>query len=137
MLLLFDHFCALVVEVHPGYGFLSENKDFVRQLTERGVTFVGPNAHAIHVMGDKLESKRTAMAAKVSTVPGFDGVVRVSNWTRQKCTKLLCCFILLFCYPSQFCILLLLPPLYSYSLFSLFLCPSFFTVSLSLFPQGC
>ena len=41
-----------------------------------GVTFIGPNAHAIEVMGDKLESKRTAFEAKVHTIPGFDGVVK-------------------------------------------------------------
>ena len=41
-----------------------------------GVTFIGPNAHAIEVMGDKLESKRTALEAKVNTIPGFDGIVK-------------------------------------------------------------
>ena len=41
-----------------------------------GVTFIGPNAHSIHVMGDKLESKRTALDAKVNTIPGYDGVVK-------------------------------------------------------------
>ena len=40
------------------------------------MAFVGPNSHAIHVMGDKLESKRTAMNAKVNTIPGFDGIVK-------------------------------------------------------------
>ena len=40
-----------------------------------GVTFIGPNAEAIEVMGDKLESKRTALGAKVNTIPGFNGVV--------------------------------------------------------------
>ena len=40
------------------------------------MTFIGPNAHAIHVMGDKLESKRTALEAKVNTIPGFDGLVK-------------------------------------------------------------
>lgn len=41
-----------------------------------GVTFIGPNAHSIQVMGDKLESKRTALEAKVNTIPGYDGVVK-------------------------------------------------------------
>ena len=41
-----------------------------------GVMFIGPNAHAIEVMGDKLESKRTAHEAKVNTIPGFDGIVQ-------------------------------------------------------------
>ncbi|XP_063612218.1 propionyl-CoA carboxylase alpha chain, mitochondrial-like [Penaeus indicus] len=62
--------------VHPGYGFLSENADFVQQLEDIGVTFIGPNAKAITGMGDKLESKRLAMAAGVNTIPGFDGIVK-------------------------------------------------------------
>lgn len=44
-----------------------------------GVTFIGPGAHAIRVMGDKLESKRTALQAGVSTIPGFDGIVKVTG----------------------------------------------------------
>ncbi|XP_019878173.1 propionyl-CoA carboxylase alpha chain, mitochondrial-like [Aethina tumida] len=62
--------------VHPGYGFLSENANFVGMLEEEKVAFVGPSAKAITGMGDKLESKRLAMAAGVNTIPGFDGVVR-------------------------------------------------------------
>lgn len=65
-----------MVKVHPGYGFFSENKEFSKALEEQGVVFIGPNSHAIHVMGDKLESKRTAMEAKVNIIPGFDGVVK-------------------------------------------------------------
>ncbi|KAG5872425.1 hypothetical protein JTB14_008891 [Gonioctena quinquepunctata] len=61
--------------VHPGYGFLSENADFVGMLEQEGVTFIGPSARAITGMGDKLESKRLAMAAGVNTIPGFDGIV--------------------------------------------------------------
>lgn len=56
--------------VHPGYGFLSENAEFVQKLEELGVSFIGPNAAAIVGMGDKLESKRLAMAAGVNTIPG-------------------------------------------------------------------
>nr|XP_023025846.1 propionyl-CoA carboxylase alpha chain, mitochondrial-like [Leptinotarsa decemlineata] len=61
--------------VHPGYGFLSENADFVGMLEQESVTFIGPSARAITGMGDKLESKRLAMAAGVNTIPGFDGIV--------------------------------------------------------------
>uniref|UniRef100_A0A673G8G8 Propionyl-CoA carboxylase alpha chain, mitochondrial n=1 Tax=Sinocyclocheilus rhinocerous TaxID=307959 RepID=A0A673G8G8_9TELE len=61
--------------VHPGYGFLSENKEFAKRLAE-GVTFIGPDTHAIQAMGDKIESKLIAKAAKVNTIPGFDGVVK-------------------------------------------------------------
>uniref|UniRef100_A0A8C9WRK4 Propionyl-CoA carboxylase alpha chain, mitochondrial n=1 Tax=Scleropages formosus TaxID=113540 RepID=A0A8C9WRK4_SCLFO len=62
--------------VHPGYGFLSENKEFARRLAAHGVTFIGPDTHAIQAMGDKIESKLIAKKAKVNTIPGFDGVVK-------------------------------------------------------------
>ncbi|XP_004858669.1 propionyl-CoA carboxylase alpha chain, mitochondrial isoform X3 [Heterocephalus glaber] len=62
--------------VHPGYGFLSENKEFARCLAEEDVTFIGPDTHAIQAMGDKIESKLLAKKAKVNTIPGFDGVVK-------------------------------------------------------------
>ncbi|XP_037126748.1 propionyl-CoA carboxylase alpha chain, mitochondrial isoform X1 [Syngnathus acus] len=61
--------------VHPGYGFLSENKEFAKRLAKERVTFIGPDTHAIQAMGDKIESKLIAKAAKVNTIPGFDGVV--------------------------------------------------------------
>ncbi|KAM4794729.1 propionyl-CoA carboxylase alpha chain [Rhinophrynus dorsalis] len=62
--------------VHPGYGFLSENKEFARRLAAESVTFIGPDTHAIQAMGDKIESKLLAKNAKVNTIPGFDGVVK-------------------------------------------------------------
>ncbi|XP_036397153.1 propionyl-CoA carboxylase alpha chain, mitochondrial [Megalops cyprinoides] len=62
--------------VHPGYGFLSENKEFAKRLAGEGVTFIGPDTHAIQAMGDKIESKLIAKQAKVNTIPGFDGVVK-------------------------------------------------------------
>jgi len=61
--------------VHPGYGFLSERAAFARALAEAGIVFIGPNPRAIEAMGDKIESKKFANAAKVSTVPGFLGVI--------------------------------------------------------------
>jgi len=61
--------------VHPGYGFLSERAAFPRALEAVGVAFIGPNPRAIEAMGDKIESKKFASAAKVSTVPGFLGVI--------------------------------------------------------------
>jgi propionyl-CoA carboxylase alpha chain len=61
--------------VHPGYGFLSERESFPRALAEAGIVFIGPNAGAIAAMGDKIESKKAAAKAKVSTVPGFLGVI--------------------------------------------------------------
>ena len=61
--------------VHPGYGFLSERAAFAKALAEAGIVFIGPNPRAIEAMGDKIESKKFANAAKVSTVPGFLGVI--------------------------------------------------------------
>jgi propionyl-CoA carboxylase alpha chain len=61
--------------VHPGYGFLSEREAFAHALKENGIVFIGPNPRAIAAMGDKIESKKFANAAKVSTVPGFLGVI--------------------------------------------------------------
>jgi propionyl-CoA carboxylase alpha chain len=61
--------------VHPGYGFLSERSAFPRALAEVGITFIGPNPNAIDAMGDKIESKKAAAAAKVSTVPGHLGII--------------------------------------------------------------
>ncbi|MGL5446362.1 MAG: acetyl-CoA carboxylase biotin carboxylase subunit [Rhabdaerophilum sp.] len=61
--------------VHPGYGFLSEREAFAIALKEAGITFIGPNRHAIAAMGDKIESKKAAAAAGVSTVPGYLGVI--------------------------------------------------------------
>jgi propionyl-CoA carboxylase alpha chain len=61
--------------VHPGYGFLSEREAFPRALKEAGIVFIGPNPGAIAAMGDKIESKKAAAKAKVSTVPGHLGVI--------------------------------------------------------------
>src|SRR6516225_8236969 len=61
--------------VHPGYGFLSEREAFPRALQKAGVVFIGPNPDAIAAMGDKIESKKAAAKAKVSTVPGHLGVI--------------------------------------------------------------
>ncbi len=62
--------------VHPGYGFLSENAAFAQRLAEEKIAFIGPNVKAIEVMGDKIESKKFADEAKVSTVPGYLGVIQ-------------------------------------------------------------
>ena len=61
--------------VHPGYGFLSENKAFQRALADAGITFIGPDAGAIEAMGDKIASKELAAKAGVNTVPGFMGII--------------------------------------------------------------
>ncbi len=61
--------------VHPGYGFLSENAAFAEALDKAGIAFIGPPVGAIEAMGDKIESKKVADGAGVSTVPGFLGVI--------------------------------------------------------------
>jgi propionyl-CoA carboxylase alpha chain len=61
--------------VHPGYGFLSEREAFPRALAKAGIVFIGPNPDAIAAMGDKIESKKAAAKARVSTVPGHLGVI--------------------------------------------------------------
>jgi propionyl-CoA carboxylase alpha chain len=61
--------------VHPGYGFLSERSAFPKALQAAGITFIGPNPGAIDAMGDKIESKKAAAAAMVSTVPGYMGII--------------------------------------------------------------
>ncbi len=61
--------------IHPGYGFLSENAAFAGALEAAGIAFIGPNVHALRAMGDKIESKKAAAAARVSTVPGYLGVI--------------------------------------------------------------
>ncbi len=72
--------------VHPGYGFLSENAAFANALDEAGIAFIGPPVGAIQAMGDKIESKKLAQEAGVSTVPGHleavadpEEAVRISN----------------------------------------------------------
>jgi acetyl-CoA/propionyl-CoA carboxylase biotin carboxyl carrier protein len=56
--------------VHPGYGFFSENADFARAITERGVTFIGPPPSAIDEMGDKVSSRKAALRGGAPIVPG-------------------------------------------------------------------
>ncbi len=62
--------------VHPGYGFLSEKREFQEALAKAGITFIGPDAHAIFAMGDKIESKKLAKQAGVNTVPGYMDVIK-------------------------------------------------------------
>ncbi|MCX8500698.1 MAG: acetyl/propionyl/methylcrotonyl-CoA carboxylase subunit alpha [Alphaproteobacteria bacterium] len=65
--------------VAPGYGFLSERPEFAEALAKAGIVFIGPNPAAIAAMGDKIESKKRARAAKVSTVPGFLGALETEG----------------------------------------------------------
>jgi propionyl-CoA carboxylase alpha chain len=69
--------------VHPGYGFLSEREAFAEALAKIGVAFIGPNLKAIAAMGDKIESKKLAHAAKVNTVPGYVGEITDDEHARK------------------------------------------------------
>src|SRR5690242_836999 len=74
--------------VHPGYGFLSEREAFPKALEAAGIVFIGPNPKAIAAMGDKIESKKAAAAAKVSTVPGHLGVIADEREARAVADKI-------------------------------------------------
>jgi len=61
--------------IHPGYGFLSENADFAKAVTDAGITFIGPSPEAMNVMGDKLSAKAAVKKYKIPMVPGTDGAI--------------------------------------------------------------
>ena len=61
--------------VHPGYGFLSENEEFAARCGQEGIAFIGPKAHSIAAMGDKIASKKLANEAKVNTIPGYNDAI--------------------------------------------------------------
>ena len=65
--------------VHPGYGFLSENHLFMSRLEKEDITFIGPSAEPIRVMGDKIESKIFAIEAGVNTVPGYQDIIKTED----------------------------------------------------------
>ena len=61
--------------VHPGYGFLSENAAFSKRLEEEGIVFIGPKHYSVARMGDKIESKKLALEAKVNVIPGYNDAI--------------------------------------------------------------
>ena len=73
---ILEHCKKLGVDgIHPGYGFLSENAEFVRKVTDAGITFIGPSPEAMEVMGDKLSAKQAVKEFNVPLVPGIDEAV--------------------------------------------------------------
>ena len=61
--------------IHPGYGFLSENEAFAKRCEDEGIAFIGPKAHSIAAMGDKIASKKLALEANVNTIPGWNDAI--------------------------------------------------------------
>lgn len=61
--------------IHPGYGFLSENADFAEQARKNGLVFIGPDPHAIRIMGDKLAAKKAVTDYDIPMVPGTDHAI--------------------------------------------------------------
>ncbi|ARN80389.1 acetyl-CoA carboxylase biotin carboxylase subunit [Methylocystis bryophila] len=75
--------------VHPGYGFLSENARFAEIVEEHGITFIGPRAEHIRVMGDKIEAKATARRLGIPCVPGSEGAIgRDANELRREAERI-------------------------------------------------
>ena len=61
--------------IHPGYGFLSENATFAKQVTDAGITFIGPSPHSIKIMGSKLAAKEAVKEYDIPMVPGIDEAI--------------------------------------------------------------
>lgn len=69
--------------IHPGYGFLSENTDFVRACESNGIVFIGPSADLMDAMGDKISSKQMAIKADVPIIPGIDHAVKQADEAKE------------------------------------------------------
>ncbi|MDZ4660321.1 MAG: biotin carboxylase N-terminal domain-containing protein [Pseudomonadota bacterium] len=74
--------------VHPGFGFLSENAEFALACREANLTFIGPDAGAIKLFGDKIEAKKIAEEMKIKTVPGYKGDNQDINFLIEQCEKM-------------------------------------------------
>lgn len=74
--------------IHPGYGFLSENPDFVRAVTEAGLHFIGPSARTMEKMKDKAEARRIVAEAGVPVIPGSDGPVEGLEAAREAAARI-------------------------------------------------
>lgn len=65
--------------IHPGYGFLSENPEFVKKCHEAGIAFIGPDAEMMHQLGDKIKSKQVAIKAGVPVIPGVEKPIKTDE----------------------------------------------------------
>lgn len=74
--------------IHPGYGFLSENAGFSKMVEEAGLLFVGPNAHAIEIMGSKLAAKAAVKAYDIPMVPGTPEAISDRDEARTICQQI-------------------------------------------------
>ena len=74
--------------IHPGYGFLSENGDFAQKVSQSGLTFIGPEANAVKIMGDKKASKTMAQELGVPILPGHQGNEESSRALQKEAQKI-------------------------------------------------
>lgn len=74
--------------IHPGYGFLSENPEFVKKCEENGIIFIGPSAEIMNMMGDKINSKQIAKQANVPTIPGVDESIKSIEKAKEIANKI-------------------------------------------------
>ena len=74
--------------IHPGYGFLSENGDFANAVEEAGISFIGPSAKSMRIMGDKLSAKEAAKAFDIPLVPGTEGALEDPQEAMAVCRKI-------------------------------------------------
>ena len=75
---------ANVDAIHPGYGFLSENPDFVEACAKAGIVFIGPSEDIMNAMGDKISSKQMAIKAGVPIIPGVDHALKTEEEVRSE-----------------------------------------------------
>lgn len=74
--------------IHPGYGFLSENGDFAQAVEDAGIIFIGPKAHSMKVMGDKLAAKEAAREFDIPLVPGTEGAIDDAHEAMSICREI-------------------------------------------------
>lgn len=74
--------------IHPGYGFLSENGAFAEAVEKAGITFIGPKAKSMQIMGDKLSAKEAAKEFGIPLVPGTEGAVEDPEEAKQICKEI-------------------------------------------------